>query len=522
MNNPTDNASIDMSNHLDIPEEPAPDSHSSLDRPLLTALHIANFKCYGTPRGGTGYFHVPLSALSLIYGHNSAGKSTLLQALLVLSQTLSQAPEQAGQRLVLNGPLVSLGTATDVVYRHETDRVISIGVSWRSTNDSEYSIVCGFDGSSAELLDIRIIEHQPDMPDAKPILLERDKSLEEHLGIGPVLVVAEQSIEPFLKELYHTAKNEVFRDRTEFFSRNRPLVSLTGIRFGHIIAFQGTNTTTLTSSLQRLDGSDTDQQHTKEIIPAWMTYAENFYKGLDNALGGLRYLGPSRAAPSSSPVRLNYATDGVGHDGGNLLNFLAGQSEGDAVVLRTNESLDRLRIPYRIRVWKYGLPEFLDGDEAQVINYRSTIPLADVGLIRNGVESKLSDVGYGFNHLLPILAECNRATSRPLIIEQPETHLNPDLQVELADELIEFATKKQQLLIETHSENILLRIQALVESGYVYEEDVQVITITPAEIDDSAFPRGSRWLAEGQLSPGTGDIFPEARIRAVEPAPQPC
>ena len=70
------------------------------------------------------------------------------------------------------------------------------------------------------------------------------------------------------------------------------------------------------------------------------------------------------------------------------------------------------------------------------------------------------DVGIGISQVLPVLVTAYAARNELIAIEQPEIHLHPALQADLGDVLIESALgdQKNLLLIETHSEHILLRL----------------------------------------------------------------
>lgn len=69
---------------------------------MLTRWTIRNFKSF--------YKIEPLniSPLTLLCGANSAGKSTILQSMLLIKQTLEHSPTE--RVVALNGPLVQLGT----------------------------------------------------------------------------------------------------------------------------------------------------------------------------------------------------------------------------------------------------------------------------------------------------------------------------------------------------------------------------------------------------------------------------
>ncbi len=95
---------------------------------------------------------------------------------------------------------------------------------------------------------------------------------------------------------------------------------------------------------------------------------------------------------------------------------------------------------------------------------------------KNGIRSNISDVGYGISQILPIVTQVmfnkphkerefyDSSVTEMTVIEQPELHLHPAAQAELAEL---FATcvienKSRRLLIETHSEHFIRKLQVLV------------------------------------------------------------
>lgn len=85
---------------------------------------------------------------------------------------------------------------------------------------------------------------------------------------------------------------------------------------------------------------------------------------------------------------------------------------------------------------------------------------------RRGVEVALSDVGYGISQILPFLVQSLSSEKRIISIEQPEVHIHPRLQADLGNLIAEGIRKphNHQYLIETHSEHLILRIQKLIRS----------------------------------------------------------
>lgn len=86
---------------------------------MLSTLILENFKAFGHRQV------IPFAPITLILGANSAGKSSILQSLLLLKQTLGQA-ESTNTLLLPKGDLVDLGSFSELVFRHDVTRVCEI------------------------------------------------------------------------------------------------------------------------------------------------------------------------------------------------------------------------------------------------------------------------------------------------------------------------------------------------------------------------------------------------------------
>ena len=107
----------------------------------------------------------------------------------------------------------------------------------------------------------------------------------------------------------------------------------------------------------------------------------------------------------------------------------------------------------------------------------------------------LPDVGFGISQVLPVLVQCFYAPPGSIIvIEQPEIHLHPSAQSALADVMIDVINSKEngnnrniQLIIETHSEHFLRRLQRRIAEDSIDEKKVSAyfanITKTPAVLE---------------------------------------
>lgn len=74
-------------------------------------------------------------------------------------------------------------------------------------------------------------------------------------------------------------------------------------------------------------------------------------------------------------------------------------------------------------------------------------------------EHNISDIGFGVSQVMPIIVQgLSMMKDELLLLEQPEIHLHPKMQMKMADFLIALADAERNLIVETHSDHIINRI----------------------------------------------------------------
>jgi hypothetical protein len=139
--------------------------------------------------------------------------------------------------------------------------------------------------------------------------------------------------------------------------------------------------------------------------------------------------------------------------------------------------------------------------EVELVKFRNAIKAADVERLdelvlldqRTNTVVSHRDVGIGISQVLPVLVTAYGSSGKILAMEQPEIHLHPALQAELADVFISSALGEQKntFVLETHSEHLILRIlrrireasQGELPAGMigVKPDDVAVLYVTPTK-----------------------------------------
>ena len=129
--------------------------------------------------------------------------------------------------------------------------------------------------------------------------------------------------------------------------------------------------------------------------------------------------------------------------------------------------------------------------------------------LRTGTNVNNMDIGLGITQILPILAATNSDIETTIAIEQPELHLHPAIQAELADEFIRsYKENNNEFMIETHSEHLLLRIMRRMRHTAENKEGRdKTLDLTPDDVcllyvdsdDESTYIKELRLSKKGKL-----------------------
>lgn len=101
--------------------------------------------------------------------------------------------------------------------------------------------------------------------------------------------------------------------------------------------------------------------------------------------------------------------------------------------------------------------------EVRVSSMKGVLVELEVPSPNDGTPHSLADSGFGYSQLLPILVRGLMAAKKAtVIVEQPELHLNPGVQIRLAEFFVSLVLAGKQVLLETHSEHIVNAIRVLI------------------------------------------------------------
>jgi len=218
----------------------------------------------------------------------------------------------------------------------------------------------------------------------------------------------------------------------------------------------------------------------------------------NRATVNLRYIGPVRSQGLRFDEVRNLPDRDVGKDGRNAIQLIA---DDEGLRAQANAWMERLGIMYRM--------------EPVRIETGRGAPILDARIIdaRNNLELNLVDVGFGISQVAPVVVqslllasqtrgreEGRRHQRDTLLVEQPELHLHPAMQAELGSLFAEVvsASSTAQIIAETHSEALILRVMKLIRTGKLDASLVKVLWVDQDD-DGHAFVRDLPIDASGEF-----------------------
>ncbi|MBI5772618.1 MAG: AAA family ATPase [Verrucomicrobia bacterium] len=502
----------------------------------IAGLHIANFKAFGSKQ------FIPFRPLTLVFGANSAGKSSIIHALL-LAKHIHERGDLDVIETTSKAGAVDLGGFSQFIHRNDTGLDVCLGLDF-SLSDSKIVQLGGAHiyNSFPAVLDPSLVRRITSEWSFGLDATER-KSVKSPLSLSRYEIRADgQDLLKFIQDPRPTTRRE---SRTEtranistratahtgllldFVNFDSPLIrrwlerevkELTGAKLTetdfkklsapdqhdhHIEAFCQSEEGAVPNKavIEFTNGLSYAELHSKKHkLPS---KGASRFKKISQLVGKLlerladevlrcvavetedmlkrtSYLKPLRLMPNRE-VGLPQTVDPLWQSGG-------GETWGilakDKRVRKTvNRWLSLLEVPYELRVEEVSSKGGPPTGTGRKPNHR--LWLVDQ---RSKTWVTHLDVGVGLSQMLPMLVNAAAKQNHIHLIEQPEIHLHPALQARLGDVFIESALggDGNTFLLETHSEHLILRVLRRVRETTEDIEGVLKKGLTPVKPEDVA------------------------------------
>ena len=385
----------------------------------ITKITVKGFKSI------TEECEIDIRPLTILAGANSSGKSSIMQPLLMLKQTL-EAPYDPGP-LLIDGPNVQFT---------EVSQFLSTLIDGKKVDHFQIQIEIleyGFGVGSVQTVfrkghsGIEIVK----------MIVGNPPYLPEHITLSPNMpkVIRSRCTLKSLSDSYQSRHSDTPTMITE--SVNREItksIHLSGLRGNPERSYKLTGTDSWYPG--------TFENYVATLIHEWQERTDKPLETLGNPFDR--------------------------HDLGEEFQAYQNYSNPAAILV---EVLNILGLTGHVRAKKIG----------------DTRIELQVGRLRHDRNNEtdmvnITDVGLGVSQVLPVLVALIVARPSQLVyLEQPELHLHPRAQVALAQVLADAAKRGVRVVVETHSSLLLLGIQTLVAEGNLSPELVKLHWFTRRE-----------------------------------------
>jgi len=384
---------------------------------MIKELQALNFKSWKDTK------RLHLAPLTVLFGTNSSGKTSILQLLLMLKQTV----ESADRRRVLHTgddlSIVDLGTFSDLIYGHEIDRPLRISLTWDLLKTLRIKDPEKKDATLFEIPSLRFdlkVDGNPPSPSVESFTYSFD---DEALGMEKVPSDPKKGAYELTTKSYEAKRQ-----------RGRPWPLPAPVKFYGF--------------------PDEVRGYFQNV-----GFLSDIVLELERLFARIAYLGPLREYPKRIYTWAGEEPPDVGRKGElAIAALLAAQRRGRYISpghMKRRQTLEQ-RLAYWLAqmgiIDSFSIRQIAANRKEYEVKVKKTPSSPDV---------VITDVGFGVSQVLPVLVMCYYLQEGAiLLLEQPELHLHPSAQAWLADIFIDVVKNRGvQIILESHSEHFLRRLQ---------------------------------------------------------------
>lgn len=420
---------------------------------MIRKISAFNFKSWEK----TG--DIRLAPITGLFGSNSSGKTSILQLFLMLKQTAESADRSQVLNLGDKGSLVELGTFRDVLFNHAETNALKYALMW-------------------DLAEKLMVED----PERKGSILFEGKSL----AFGAV-VDENGSGRMSVDKLDYYFSGQLFgmkrKTKDKYDLCNEKKDSQESFRF---VRTPG-RAWELPAPTKCYGFPDQVKAYYQNAA-----FLADLELAFENLFGRVFYLGPLREYPKREYTWAGAQPADMGRRGEKVVDALLASRDRKERISR-GKGRKGYTVEEYVAHWLKEL-KLIHSFSVEPIKEGSNLYQVWVQKSPASAKVLITDVGFGVSQILPVLTLCYYVPEgSTVLMEQPEIHLHPSVQAGLADVFIDaIKTRKIQIILESHSEHLLKRLQRRIAEEqlscddaalYFCEMKAGVSTLKPLDLD---------------------------------------
>ena len=410
-----------------------------------------------------------IKPLTVLCGVNSGGKSSILKSLLLLKQSYENS--SASNEATLNGPYTSNGLMKDILHNGKGD-VFSIKNTFHiKYRGNKFISSSKQDVSTAKELG-KITGLNPNKVSSFSIdvLCCIKKGIVLDLWDTNYIEKYEILITPFAPN-GSPIKNQEFKISMQYRAKGKGKYDISLVNFPTISGIKVNhhlyNCTCYFSGMRLTNLFYESSNYTSMpiVLNDFLTNIYSIFRIVSDQYSGIKYLGPLRENPKRQYAISNdyFNTNSTGAD----TPFVLAKEKGKRVIPElyppyTEDSFENKVNPQNkdlfelVQSWM----KYFELGNLEIQNKKDSLQV-------NIKHNNIADVGFGISQILPVIVHgLAMEFEQTLILEQPEIHLHPRMQMRMSDFLLSLSQTNHCVIVETHSDHIINRlVRRALESG---------------------------------------------------------
>lgn len=423
---------------------------------MIKEISLNNFKAFKK----LGCLNI--KPVTILCGTNSCGKSSVLQSILTFRQTFeSQNPSQT---LLLNGRFTHLGAFENIIYDKNIKNIVSFAFKinlkkqdFSKAYRNSHNIGIPLRSVFRDLIPKSKFDNITELCLHYKISLSASELSGEKYYLKPIKV---NDLAFKIEALSDGAS--VSESVLEFIFKDKNNCQLIWKNLSHPRRFQKDEIS---------DGEETVRVEFSNLSPIISRHSDEsllislhlrkINDLLRHVFSSYSYIGPLREEPSRRYIYEDEVVE-IGIKGENAAHIFLAEKEKK---IRNHYFYDEIEDNFFQKEevsLSDGVRDWLDCMSIKSLKPEPSNEIIYLKLdagIRNRTRVNIADVGFGVSQIFPIILEGLRMpVGNTLILEQPEIHLHPKLQMQIADYCIALALSEKKVIAETHSDHIVNRL----------------------------------------------------------------
>ena len=424
---------------------------------MLTALSVRNLRSFGDTEQ-----RIDIRPLTIVMGRNSSGKSSLIKSMFLLRQTAeARDPSTA---VVFDGDYAAFGSFREFAHRHDTDELVTVTWDFSTPPQRAFALPSYF---SFALLAQEL--PRPSRP-PPPVRLQSlhvtagfaynrrtSEVRADAIGIRSLLAASLPSSGEDTQVTFTSVSQRINHTWSRISFSSRPSGYAGEFRVRDTGKFYDLSQ----GSIHSRDRANPAFRFQRLVLP--ITAAIEF------EASNLFLLGPLRPEAQRFYLLGGSRPSDVGLSGEKAVEVLWMQGRRTPKLIQFVRGwLERLELSLELKLRRIPETSFV------------AVELVDP---HTKTSVQLADVGVGASQILPALIGGYLAPEgSTLVVEQPELHLHPAAQAEVADAFLELTQSGKAFIVETHSEHLVRRVQRRIAEGSVPPESVALYFVDEDEL----------------------------------------